>query len=51
MDRPTTRHQDTDDSDFENDEKMDNQNECSKCDNYKNANRKYCDSCMYSQGL
>ena len=48
MDRPTIKHQDTDDSDFEYDGDLEDENECPECGCYKNFNRKMCDACIYA---
>lgn len=43
MDRPKIKHGDWDDSDFD-----ELEGEC-ECGNWKNANKKECDSCRFSK--
>lgn len=42
-----TKNQDIDDSDFLEDDEMEDENTC-ECGNYKNSNRKMCDSCLFT---
>ena len=48
MTKPPIKHNDIDDSDFTDDDDMENENECPECGEYKNKNRKMCDSCMFT---
>jgi uncharacterized OB-fold protein len=48
MDRPTTKNNDIDDKDFEDDEKMPFENTCAECGGYKNPKRRLCDNCLFA---
>lgn len=49
MTKPPTRHDDIDDCDFIEDEKMEDENVCPDCEGYKNMLREKCDGCIYSE--
>ena len=49
MDKPPIKREDTNDYDNDNDnEEMEPENTCPECGEYKNSNRKACDSCIFS---